>query len=55
MDTDVLQPIFTVMAFLTFGAIVLWAYSARARPGFEEAARLPFVEEDARGDGGPGR
>jgi cytochrome c oxidase cbb3-type subunit 4 len=31
---------------LTFIGIVLWAYSARRQSDFEEAAMLPFNEED---------
>jgi cytochrome c oxidase cbb3-type subunit 4 len=31
---------------LTFIGIVLWAYSARRKNDFDEAAMLPFNEED---------
>jgi cytochrome c oxidase cbb3-type subunit 4 len=37
----------TVLAFVTFVGIVLWAYSGRTRRRFEEAARLPFAEDEA--------
>lgn len=46
MDFVTLSSIMTVVAFATFLGIVLWAWSGRARSGFEEAARLPFAEED---------
>ncbi len=36
----------TVISMLTFIGIVLWAYSARRQNDFEEAAMLPFNEED---------
>jgi cytochrome c oxidase cbb3-type subunit 4 len=36
----------TVISMLTFIGIVLWAYSARRQSDFEEAAMLPFNEED---------
>ena len=51
MDFVTLSSIMTVVAFATFVGIVLWAYSGKARRGFDEAARLPFAEdeqEDAR-------
>jgi cytochrome c oxidase cbb3-type subunit 4 len=44
MDFVTLSSIMTVVAFATFLGIVLWAWSARARGGFEEAAHLPFAE-----------
>jgi cytochrome c oxidase cbb3-type subunit IV len=46
MDVDALRSVMTVLSFIAFVAIVAWAWSARARPAFERAARLPF-EEDA--------
>ena len=45
MDIDALRSLMTVLAFGTFVGIVIWAWSARARSGFEEAARLPFEED----------
>ncbi len=46
MDIDTFRSIFTLISFLTFVAIVLWAYSDRSRAGFERAAQLPFEEEE---------
>lgn len=37
--------LFTVISFLTFVGIVLWAYSGRRRADFETAANLPFADE----------
>ena len=48
MDINTLRSLVTVLAFLSFVGIVVWAYSGRARRGFEEAARLPFEEDEAR-------
>lgn len=48
MDINTLRTLVTVLAFVTFVGIVLWAYSGRARRRFEEAARLPFEEDEAR-------
>ncbi len=36
----------TVLAFAVFIGIVVWAYSRRRRPEFDEAANLPFSGED---------
>ena len=50
MDINTLRSLVTVLAFASFVGIVLWAYSGRARRGFEEAAQLPFTEDE----GAPG-
>jgi cytochrome c oxidase cbb3-type subunit IV len=55
MDIDALRSLMTVLAFVTFLGIVLWACSGRARRGFEEAARLPFAEDEAAGERGENR
>jgi cytochrome c oxidase cbb3-type subunit IV len=34
----------TVLSFLSFIGIVLWAYSARRGADFDAAARLPFAD-----------
>lgn len=53
MDINVLRSIVTVVAFTVFIAIVLWAYSDRSKAGFDQAAQLPFdEEEDEIGYGG---
>lgn len=46
MDINTLRSIVTVVAFVVFIAIVLWAYSDRSKAAFERAARLPFEEDD---------
>ncbi len=46
MDINVLRSIITVVAFAAFIGIVLWAYSDRRKEAFDQAARLPFEEED---------
>ena len=46
MDINTLRSIITVVAFAMFIAIVLWAYSDRSKAAFDQAARLPFDEED---------
>lgn len=46
MDAEWLHSLYTVLAFVTFVVIGLWAWSARNRAGFEEAARLPLLDDD---------
>jgi len=46
MDINDLRSIVTVVAFAAFIAIVLWAYSGSSKAAFDQAARLPFDEED---------
>ena len=46
MDINDLRSIVTVLAFAPFIAIVLWAYSDRSKAAFDQAARLPFDEDD---------
>jgi cytochrome c oxidase cbb3-type subunit 4 len=48
MDINTLRSIVTVVAFVAFIAIVLWAYSDRSKAAFDQAARLPFEEEEER-------
>ncbi len=49
MDINDMRSIVTVLAFATFIGIVLWAYSGRRRAAFEEAASLPFTEDELPG------
>lgn len=46
MDINILRSAVTVIAFACFLGIVWWAYSARSRQGFEEAAQLPFSDDE---------
>ncbi len=32
---------------LLFIGIIVWAWSSKRKPGFEEAARLPLEDDDA--------
>lgn len=48
-----LASVFTVLSFVVFIGIVFWAYSARRKRSFEEAANEPFVlpdETERRGE-----
>jgi cytochrome c oxidase cbb3-type subunit 4 len=45
MDVNTLRSIVTVLGFITFIGIVLWAWSRRNVAEFEQAARLPFEQD----------
>jgi cytochrome c oxidase cbb3-type subunit IV len=46
MDINDLRSLVTAVAFAAFIVIVVWAYSDRSKAAFDQAARLPFDEED---------
>jgi cytochrome c oxidase cbb3-type subunit IV len=50
--TGVLRGVVAGVLFAAFLLLWLWAYSARRKPGFEAASRLP-LEEDTSEDGTP--
>lgn len=40
----------TLVSFITFLGIVWWAYGARPKSSFDEAANLPFADEPSDSD-----
>ncbi|MFN3986420.1 MAG: cbb3-type cytochrome oxidase subunit 3 [Rhodocyclaceae bacterium] len=53
MDLNDFRSLITVVGLLCFLGICVWAYSKHSKAGFDEAARLPFTEDDApASDGG---
>lgn len=46
MDAGLLRGMYTLFMFLAFAGIVWWAYSARRKNDFDEAAALA-LEDDA--------
>jgi cytochrome c oxidase cbb3-type subunit 4 len=46
MDINDLRTVITVLAFAAFIGIVFWAYSRKRKREFDEAANLPFREDD---------
>ena len=44
-DINTLRSIATVVSFITFIGILLWAYSRRNAADFEEASKLPFEQD----------
>lgn len=48
-----LHSIWTLLLFLIFIGIVVWAWSRRQKKRFDDAANIPFKDED-RGDSNRG-
>ena len=46
MDINDLRSAVTVISFLTFVGLIVWAISKRNRDRFDEAANLPFDYEE---------
>lgn len=46
MDINTLRGISTIFVLLAFIAICWWAFSPKRRKKFDEAARLPFADDD---------
>ncbi|MGM0833232.1 CcoQ/FixQ family Cbb3-type cytochrome c oxidase assembly chaperone [Halomonas qinghailakensis] len=46
MDTGTFRGLITLFLIVAFIGIFIWAYSKRRKPDFEEAANLPFADED---------
>jgi cytochrome c oxidase cbb3-type subunit 4 len=53
MDINDLRSITTVLGLLCFLGIVAWAYGKGSKKGFDEAANLPFAENDDRDAASP--
>jgi cytochrome c oxidase cbb3-type subunit 4 len=47
MDINDLRTIFTVLVVLVFAGIVGWAYSAKRKDSFDEAARQAIDDDDS--------
>jgi cytochrome c oxidase cbb3-type subunit 4 len=46
MDINTLRSAVTVIGLLLFLALVAWVYARGRKAAFDEAARLPFMEEN---------
>ncbi len=46
MDLETLRGISTVLIFVAFVGLCCWAYSGKRKKEFNEAANLPFADED---------
>mgnify|MGYP003580656739 CR=1 FL=1 len=45
---DGASSVMTVISFVTFAGIWIWAWSARKQKDFAQAAQLPFADEEKR-------
>jgi cytochrome c oxidase cbb3-type subunit 4 len=45
MDIGTLRGIGTILVFVAFIGVVLWAYNSKRKSSFDEAANLPFADE----------
>jgi cytochrome c oxidase cbb3-type subunit 4 len=45
MDINDMRSLVTLLGFVSFLALVRWAWAASRRAGFDEAARLPLHGE----------
>ena len=53
MDIGTLRGLGTILVFVAFICVVLWAYNSKRKKSFDEAANLPFADEpheQKRGD-----
>jgi cytochrome c oxidase cbb3-type subunit 4 len=55
MDDAILGSISTVVMFVTFIGIVVWAYSRKRRAAFDAAAKEPFALPDENTGGSVGQ
>ena len=46
MDINTLRGIFTALALVAFVGVCIWAWSSKRKRSFDEAANLPFADED---------
>jgi len=46
MDINTWRGIFTILALIAFVAVWVWAWSRKRKSAFDEAANLPFADDD---------
>ena len=46
MNIGILQGIGTVLAMVAFIGVCIWAWSSKNKQRFDEAAQLPFMDDD---------
>lgn len=54
MDINDLRGISTAFLLVAFIGLVFWAYSGKRKKTFDEAANLPFADEDGTQGGNNG-
>jgi len=46
MDINTVRGLITILMIVTFLSLVVWAYSKKQKQPFDEAANLPFADEE---------
>lgn len=46
MDNGIVNGVIIILLIISFAGLTMWAYSKRRKPDFDEAANLPFADED---------
>ncbi|WP_280553180.1 cbb3-type cytochrome c oxidase subunit 3 [Halomonas sp. 25-S5] len=46
MDNGTVNGVIIILLIIAFVGLTLWAYSKRRKPDFDEAANLPFADDD---------
>jgi cytochrome c oxidase cbb3-type subunit 4 len=46
MDNALIQSVWTVVVLVLFVGIVIWAWSSKRKKDFDEAANIPFHEDE---------
>jgi len=46
MDIGTLRGLGTILVMVAFVGLLLWAYSSKRKKSFDEAANLPFADEE---------
>ena len=46
MDVSIVQSVWTLVVLVLFVGIVIWAWSGKRKQDFDEAANIPFSEDD---------
>lgn len=49
MDINLARGVITALSLVCFIGIVVWVYLPARKHGFEEAANLPFADDDRAG------
>ncbi len=47
MDINTLRGLSTLLLLVAFIGLVAWVYSGRRKQSYDEAAQLPFADEEA--------
>lgn len=45
LDVNTLRSLFTVVSFISFVGVVVWAFSRKNSAEFQQAANLPFEQD----------